>query len=571
MKFESLPTEILIACFAYLRTVEILSTFDRLNRRFDQLIRTVSCNLDFHHVHKSVYDLYCQQMFINPEAQKKVCSLRLSNENTPGQIKDFLSKFSLDRFTHLRSLILINPHANNLPQLQEMLPKLSQITAVHMLDSNYNERQMESFIPLGNLRTLSIDSTFFSVSRILPIKYLIISNLSLNEICRLFPYTPSLEYFKVSYIPMHSLNTEYHESFRPVRLKDLILIDFGSNFQNLTHFLYGMSNLANLTICSTSDPQMSDPSHWEQLITFVLPSLINLRFKFVINHHHFNTHNIRNVFERFQTNFWLQQRHCYTECAGNEQSMMIYTIPYISEGRQISLTSTRRTNPLIDHSQTFQHVKKLVASVDDLFKHGNCYFSHVESLKVTQPARISTEKDEERVMESLIKMMSFSHLKHLEMVLYCRTERPSLLFQILQLAPQLSSLSIEPCFLEVLSTQPEAYRHSIAKIKKLALDPKLPHSCRTPLRIHSLYQLIPDLEQLTMRISRSEEWLFLLNRFSKLYSFKVDIAASSYPECFDYFTTHAFKRSAIVDETRTISEGKSFINYSVWIRREAAL
>ena len=180
---------------------------------------------------------------------------------------------------------------------------------------------------------------------------------------------------------------------------------------------------------------------------------------------------------------------------------------------------------------------------------------------------MSTEKDEEQVMESLIKMMRFSHLKHLEIPLHCQTQRPSLLFQILELAPQLSSLCIEPCFFEVLLTQPESYRYLNGKIKKLALNLAFPHQCQRPLKIQSLHQLIPDLEQLTMRISKPSDWSFLLNQFPKLSSFKVTIISSSYPECFDHFKTHASERNAIVDEFRTRFDRKYLVKYGVWIRR----
>ena len=181
-----------------------------------------------------MYDVISQQMLIDPQVQKQVYSLRLCNENTPGQINDFLSKFSLDQFSHLRSLTLIDLRENHILALQEILSKLSQITVIHMLNSHNNDKQLQYFIPLNNLRMLSIDSTMFFVQRIIPIKHLIISSISLNEICRLFPYTPLLEYLKVSHITMQPLIAEYHQSFRPARLKELILTGFESSFEHLT-------------------------------------------------------------------------------------------------------------------------------------------------------------------------------------------------------------------------------------------------------------------------------------------------------------------------------------------------
>ena len=140
MQFENLPNEILISFFDYLHIPDLFFSFDQINHRFNELIRTLPWHLDFQHIHKSVYDAFCQRMLINPEVQKQVCSLRLSNKDTPGQINDFLSKFSFDQFSHLRSLILIGLRENNIPQLQEIFPKLSEITTVRLL--NYEIRHI---------------------------------------------------------------------------------------------------------------------------------------------------------------------------------------------------------------------------------------------------------------------------------------------------------------------------------------------------------------------------------------------------------------------------------------------
>ena len=116
--------KILLKCFGYFHTTDLFYSFDQLNYRFNELIETLPWYLDFQRVHKSLYDVLCQHLLIDSEAQKQVCSLRLSNKDTPDQINDFLSKFSLDQFPHLRSLIFIDLRENNIPTITRNLSKI---------------------------------------------------------------------------------------------------------------------------------------------------------------------------------------------------------------------------------------------------------------------------------------------------------------------------------------------------------------------------------------------------------------------------------------------------------------
>ena len=88
-KLEDLPSEILMGCFKYLYAWDLFLSFGQLNHRFNELLRTIPLHLHFQHI------------LLSPAMEKQVVSLRLSNENTPGIIKDL---FSLDQFFQLRLL-----------------------------------------------------------------------------------------------------------------------------------------------------------------------------------------------------------------------------------------------------------------------------------------------------------------------------------------------------------------------------------------------------------------------------------------------------------------------------------
>ena len=134
----------------------------------------------------------------------------------------------------------------------------------------------------------------------------------MNEICHLFQYTPFLQYLKVSQIHNSRLSAEYHQSSRPVQLKQLILTDLQTQFNDLTHLLKKCSNLQTLIIGASNNNDMLDASRWERLIKYSLPSLIDLRFK---SQRSLNSRNVIKLFERFQTSFWLEEHQWYTEYA----------------------------------------------------------------------------------------------------------------------------------------------------------------------------------------------------------------------------------------------------------------
>ena len=563
---ENLPNEILIECFKYFHTLDLLHSFGHLNHRFEQLLQTLPLHLDLEDITRETYDAFRQDLLLNPDAQQRVCSLRLSNRSTPGITDDFLSKFSLDQFSRLRSLTFLDLPRKGNWLLTETLPKLSQITALHIFNSKMPTDKLKHLIPIDTLQTLSIDSNLIFVERTISIKSLMLDRLSLNEICRLFQYTPLLRYFKVSSIREEIFEAEYHRFPRPPHLTDLNLGYFKSTFNDLTHFLQNMSNLRSLTIHDSKDENMVDASRWEELITSSLPRLKDFRFVLTLNQQ-LDKRSALAIFDRFQTNFWLREHQWYTECSVNTKYTRVYTILHMAEYEDIYFGSKRYCNPLIDNSQIFKHVKKLSVSAGDLFEHSNYHFPNLTSLIIWETPDIFTEYDEEQMIESPMKLMSFSYLKHLEITLGCGTQLPSQLFRILELAPQLSSLRTEPCFFELLLDQPESHRHLVGKIRKLDLsDDYFGHDCRGRLSVPSLYRIVPNVEQLTMSLISVDDLFFLLNRFSKLSSFSVGV--SPYDHGYERFKMQALKQNALLHEDR--SRGKA-IGLGVWIRRDTVV
>ena len=570
MKFENLPNEILFDCFEYFHKLDLLYSFGRLNHRFDQLFQTLPWRLNFENIKRETYDEVCQDMLVNPDVQQRIFSLRLSNRDTPGIINDFFSKFSLDQFSQLRSLTLFDLQNNNIESLKQILPKLSQITTLQLFDAEIHVSKLQSSIPISNLRTLSLKSNLSFVQNPISIKNLTLSNMSLNEICRLFVYTPLLQYLKVSYIRDKLLRAEYHQSPRPGHLRQLILADFRPMFDDLTHFLQDMSNLRSLTIDSSSDRRMVDASRWEELITFSLPLLQTFQFHLRMYDSLDRSTGLQ-IFERFQTDFWLEKHHWHSQCSVEKRSIMIYTIPYLADWRQISLRSRRFCNPLIENSQAFKDVNTLIVSYSEVLDHENYYFPNIKSLVITDVFQIVNGEEGQEFITALNSLINLSNLKHLEIPLDCQTKRPSVLFRILQLAPQLSSLHTKGCFFELSVIPPEFYQCLNDRIRKLDLDEYCSRQCHQPLTINSLYKIVPNLQQLTVTINNIDDLFFVFDHFSKLSNFKVYINSNEYPQHLQEFKRKASEQKTLFDETVGMFRNKILIDLSVWIQKNKLL
>jgi hypothetical protein len=325
----------------------------------------------------------------NVEIQSQVYSLQLSNKNTHGQIEAFLSFFSLKQFSHLRSLTLIDVKRNNMEKLKSMLPSLSQLICFRLMDSEVDAEELLSQLPMPNLQTLatlSLNSVLTSLHEITLIRHLSVSSFSLNELCQVMRYTPMLQYLNAPNIVQELYDPMPVEicfsGYYAVHLKHLIITDFECDFDDLKCFVKHIPNVKSLTISAYTDPKMFDACRWQQLITSSLPNLDSFQFKFAVNYRNQRNHFFNN-FEQFQTHFWQEKHHWYTENSLSECSAFIYTIPYLVDSKRLPLNSVRYCNKWINNIKTFENVTDLKLSYGEITKECQYYFSNVRSLTIT--------------------------------------------------------------------------------------------------------------------------------------------------------------------------------------------
>jgi hypothetical protein len=69
-------------------------------------------------IRKTTFDRFCNKLLLNPSLKQQIYSLKLLNSpETCGQIQAFLSLFSLNKFSQLRSLTLIKIHKDNIEKI----------------------------------------------------------------------------------------------------------------------------------------------------------------------------------------------------------------------------------------------------------------------------------------------------------------------------------------------------------------------------------------------------------------------------------------------------------------------
>ncbi len=136
---------------------------------------------------------------------------------------------------------------------------------------------------------------------------------------------------------------------------------------------------------------------------------------------------------------------------------------------------------------------------------------------------IDNEDDEEKFIKSLERIMNLSNIEHLLIPICCETKRPTILLKILKAAPHLSSLNIYRCATNILKTNQELCQYTSQMIKKLEFGIYYrSHVCQTHRHQNLIYEVFPNIEQLTCYVPKLDESLLFFNNLSKLSMLTID-------------------------------------------------
>jgi hypothetical protein len=534
--FEYLPNEIIIECFEYLNAVDIFHSFDQLNYRFNQLIRNIPLYLDIQTIQRLKLDQFYKKMFSNPEIKKQIYSLQLSNKGTYCQIDMFLSDFSPDQFSNLRSLTLRGVKEDNVSQLKLMLPLLSQLSSLRLINCQGETNEILSILHLCKIHTLTAPKLFSDTEIIYDISSII--NLTIficntDELSQILNNGSRLKYLNVQIVYKCWRNTtennKYSTKHHAIKLNQLVITQFSGVFGELVKILKQTPNLKSLTICSDNNIEMIDADQWQHLISSSLPDLNIFKFKFRYEYHGANKGNtMHEKWTQFQSGFWHKQHQWYTEYSLSKNSASIYTIPYISERFVLTPYTRRCYNKLMSNTNTFDNITDLVIYPDAIKENCQYHFSNVMSLELGDSSAFADDSLlDEKQIESLKMIVNLSNVKDLKIWSKCKLKTPSVLLEILKQAPQLSAISIDKDGFTSLFENDELCKYLNKMIKNLKIWNSSKSSFNSSHETDQFCKIFSNIEQLMCRIQQLDSLLFLLKTLPKLSYIDASLASST--------------------------------------------
>jgi hypothetical protein len=378
-KFESLPNEILIECLEYLNAVEIFNSFDYLNSRFYNLIRNIPLYLNIEELEQSTLVQFGIKMLLNPQMKKQIISLKLSDKKTFDNSETLFSFISLNEFSHLRALILSDLNLDVDSQIFSMLPSLTNLRYFCLEDSYMRNDEILESLPTSTIQILSIPT----LADILPATHLFtslvnltVSYCSVNQLCYFFKYLPGLQYLDIKHLirPYDIVADEPQSPHnQAVHLKHLVINNLHAGFDALEILLQQTPNLKLLIVSADGYLDIVDACRWRKLINTSLPLLDVFKFKFSLDIED-EDHVIVDKFQQFQTKFWYQQHHWYTEYILTKSRALIYTIPYILNEYEITSDTRRYFNKSFNNTIAFAKVTDLTLNIGVTF----CYDTNIK-------------------------------------------------------------------------------------------------------------------------------------------------------------------------------------------------
>lgn len=386
----TLPVEILYHIIDYLDTPIIILSLSNVCTYFRAISNTYNrYRLDFNSISKPDFHRICR--LIEPE---NILSLTLSDDNkTPGQIRLFLSLFNIDQFSRLLSLTLLGVNNDDLSRILY----LNITSTLTSLAINWREANCPTSITMNllspilsrlNLQKLELKTESYAIEEMLwpvqyTLKHLTLMYITQKQYCTILRQTPNLRTLVLNHCSMHKIDEDMvtlSDSVLYEQLTSLILIDSRMSMIGLTSILILIPSLTYLKIICSPDSfdTIADGFRWEQFIRANLLFLCKFEFFFTnIYNVYYSPRDIQLLISRFQTPFWLEEKHWFVTCdyINYLNQVMLYTTPlcstdftYECEANKISYSTltTMNNDPIItDNVRTINlTLTKLLAGVN---------------------------------------------------------------------------------------------------------------------------------------------------------------------------------------------------------------
>ncbi|CAF1535309.1 unnamed protein product [Rotaria sp. Silwood1] len=463
-----------------------------------------------------------------------------------------------------------------------MLPTLSDLCYFCLNDTLHKHDELLSALPLSKIRTLLVRDLSYdlmSIYETISITNLTLFDCSFNDLCQILKYVPMLKYLNAGCMDSDVKDDKFLKTAlclannQALLLIKLIIRISSITFVDFEMLLKQTPNLSTL-ILSSSSRHLINAYDWEHFISILLPHLNHFEFKFYIrliekDDTDRTIDELFHIFKQFQTDFWHNQHHWYTEYYVHKDMAIIYTIPYISQYFTLTPDRNKHCNILVNNSQSFERVTKLTLSSSALTNNCRHYFSNVQSLhlvnynsrSINDLCALNPED-----IQSIKNIINLSSLKHLDIEDHYSINLSLVLLEMLKQAPQLSSITMRTSSVTLLFDNDQLcqYLNKMIKklnIKKLAYFYPYIHSNQ----IEKFCTIFSNIEQLECSIDQLDHLLLLLSHLSKLSNITVN--SSCFPDDINLWLhdkTMELKRNYLFEYTEEIfsPENKTL---NIWI------
>ncbi|CAM4775390.1 unnamed protein product [Rotaria magnacalcarata] len=501
---DQLPIEIFHQIFYHLWAHEILYSFHTINDYLNNIITHYDNYLiNFESIRKSDFDHVCRHIRPN-----QVISLVLSDATeTPNQFELFQSFFSIEQFTRLRALKLIDLNDNGsrfffqLYQAQYLVSlEINVSIEFPLIGCSPSLRRLIINIPSGVYFDIEPAIDLISFEQL---RYLSISNISCMMLKRIFSQANQLKSLGISFQFLNTIDSALLADIHQGQVTTPALVSLSLNIvaaiqvitrAHIERFLVSFHRLRQLELVVTigADPPFVDAYQWERFIVEYLPQLITFYFKFS------SLYINQNILNQFRSSFWLNKRWVV---ACNLDGRCLFTVPHFAPTSMSNacapVSSECTTLPVEEHIVLYDRVTQLVYESD----HWNLpyRYNHVKKLFLDDPY----------MQENIVDLSQVQSL-------YVNTSDWSLYMILTLIKEDMSSVNYLSLNCTYTNIDYQDFPNiSLPQIQMLCL-PKYGQYLDND-RLH-LTQFFPCVERLKVSINSKHQIPFLIDHFKNILS-----------------------------------------------------
>ncbi|UJR37017.1 hypothetical protein I4U23_029724 [Adineta vaga] len=474
MKIEELPGELWFLILSYLSPLEAFYAFNNVNnsrihsiltdmyliRRDDDNSSSV-LNISLVHVPLFMYNFAISNVI--SFYSNIIHSLTLSNDQTPGEITNFLQKYSFKYdFPYLKYLHLIEPTSNEFNTIIDDLFNIKiidiQSRQIHLFNLDIIQKLLYSKSSIIDCRLSQFRQDFISQSSNAFIRKLSIHSCDYLSFVNIISHFALLEYLSIQTLLMsrHAILTSIHRLDKPIVLKYLKLRAFSIPFEYLQILFPYLENLQRFSLAILCDEGFDyvNSNKWQMIIQNYWPLLKT--FELYCELWHLTPFDIDELYPQlwsFRNNtFWIERQMKFIIDFYQDKSdfhLIFYSNPYSDEkysnqwGYPIdTVFSLTNTKDLFLIKNIYRNVNRLLLTIYNN-KHmkyeidkSSCYFLNIETLTIRFEQSISSAL----FGFYISKIMNLNSIKHL--VLNDRSHTVGTLYELIRRLPNMTKLTI---------------------------------------------------------------------------------------------------------------------------------